>query len=78
MTSLRRIASFVARVFDRRSDDNVNNVRNDVDAKSTTLLPPFTFEAFAEGLSDWLSLFSADLLRIENIVQVLRNYKKAA
>jgi hypothetical protein len=67
MTALHRLASFVARVFDRRRDDSVNNVRDD----DKSALPPFTFEAYAEGLSNLLQLFSADLLQVENTVQVI-------
>jgi hypothetical protein len=66
MSSLHRLTSFISRVFDRRQDDSVNNVRDD-----NSPLPPCTFEAYAEGLSDLLQLFSADLLQIEDIVQVL-------
>ena len=68
---MRRLTSFVFEVFDRRRDDNVTNVRNDVDDdKTAAALPPYTFESYADALSDLLHLFSADLLQIENTVQV--------
>lgn len=70
MTSLRRITTFIAQVFDRRQDDNVMNVRGKIGDDKKAALPPFTFESYADSLSGLLHLFSADLLQIENTVQV--------
>jgi hypothetical protein len=75
LTDLRRLVAFVNVVFDRRHDDSVNNLRDaggDAPAAATPL-PPFTFEAFADGLSDLVPILRISLSGLKNFGQFL-NY----
>lgn len=58
LTSLFRLFSFVSHVLDRRQDTDTSDFEK----------PPFTYEAYAEALTNVLTLFSADLLSIESKV----------
>ena len=56
MTHLRNLHQFISDVLDRRRDPG---------GISDQDKPPFTYESFAEALSNVFNLFSADLLEIE-------------
>ena len=62
LTSLHRLASFVKNVLDRPFlDASLKTSKQEI--------PPLTFEAYADGLSNILNLFSADLMDIEREIR---------
>ena len=60
LTKLRNLHFFISETLDRRKDKSgIEDCEK----------PPFTYEAFAEALSNVLNLFSADLLEIERKIK---------
>lgn len=62
LTSLHHLASFIENVLDRPIPQKFSNV-------TEHNLPPLTFEAYADGLSNIIKLLSADLIDIETTVR---------
>ncbi len=57
LTSLRRLQGFVSECLDSRRRSPIKN--------EEVPKPPFTYEAYAEAMSNVINLFSADLLMLE-------------